>query len=67
MLKEGLALQEGEIIDATVMSKKALLAFYKEQFARAKSMGVLLSLHLKATMMKVSDPYSLWLCCGNFL
>ena len=55
-LKEGLALQEGEIIDATVMSKKALLAFYKEQFARAKSMGVLLSLHLKATMMKVSDP-----------
>ena len=56
MLKEGLALQEGEIIDATVMSKKALLAFYKEQFARAKSKGVLLSLHLKATMMKVSDP-----------
>ena len=56
VLKEGLALQEGEIIDATVMSKKALLAFYKEQFAHAKSMGVLLSLHLKATMMKVSDP-----------
>ena len=56
VLKEGLALQEGEIIDATVMSKKALLAFYKEQFARAKSKGVLLSLHLKATMMKVSDP-----------
>ena len=56
VLKESLALQEGEIIDATVMSKKALLAFYKEQFARAKSMGVLLSLHLKATMMKVSDP-----------
>ena len=56
VLKEGLDLQEGEIIDATVMSKKALLAFYKEQFARAKSKGVLLSLHLKATMMKVSDP-----------
>ena len=56
VLKEGLALQEGEIIDATVMSKKALLAFYKEQFAHAKSKGVLLSLHLKATMMKVSDP-----------
>ena len=56
VLKEGLALQEGEIIDATVMSKKALLAFYKEQFARSKSKGVLLSLHLKATMMKVSDP-----------
>ena len=56
LLKDNLPLQEGEIIDATVMSKKALLAFYKEQFARAKSIGVLLSLHLKATMMKVSDP-----------
>ena len=38
------------------MSRKALLAFYKKQFARAKELGVLLSLHLKATMMKVSDP-----------
>ena len=56
VLKDDLALLEGEIIDATVMSKKALLAFYKEQFARAKELGVLLSLHLKATMMKVSDP-----------
>ena len=56
VLKEGLSLQEGEIIDATVMSRKALLAFYKKQFARAKELGVLLSLHLKATMMKVSDP-----------
>lgn len=43
VLKEGLALQEGEIIDATVMSKKALLAFYKEQFARAKSKGITIS------------------------
>ena len=56
LLKDNLPLQEGEIIDATVMSKKALLAFYKKQFARAKELGVLLSLHLKATMMKVSDP-----------
>ena len=56
LLKDNLALQEGEIIDATVMSRKALLAFYKKQFARAKELGVLLSLHLKATMMKVSDP-----------
>ena len=56
VLKEGLSLQEGEIIDATVMSRKALLTFYKKQFARAKELGVLLSLHLKATMMKVSDP-----------
>ena len=56
ILKEGLSLQKGEIIDATLMSKNALLAFYKEQFAKAKELGVLLSLHLKATMMKVSDP-----------
>ena len=56
LLKDNLPLQEGEIIDATEMSRKALLAFYKKQFARAKELGVLLSLHLKATMMKVSDP-----------
>ena len=56
VLKDNLALLEGEIIDATVMSRKALLTFYKKQFARAKELGVLLSLHLKATMMKVSDP-----------
>ncbi|MFC2273136.1 MAG: NADP-dependent isocitrate dehydrogenase [Capnocytophaga granulosa] len=55
-LKDNLPLQEGEIIDATVMSRKALLDFYKKQFPRAKELGVLLSLHLKATMMKVSDP-----------
>lgn len=56
LLKDNFPLQEGEIIDATVMSRKALLDFYKKQFARAKELGVLLSLHLKATMMKVSDP-----------
>lgn len=55
-LKDGLPLEAGEIIDATFMSRKALLVFYKEQFAKAKEKGVLLSLHLKATMMKVSDP-----------
>ena len=55
-LKDGLPLEAGEIIDATFMSRTALLAFYKEQFAKAKEKGVLLSLHLKATMMKVSDP-----------
>ena len=55
-LKDGLPLEAGEIIDATFMSRKALLAFYKEQFTKAKEKGVLLSLHLKATMMKVSDP-----------
>jgi isocitrate dehydrogenase len=56
ILKEKLALQTGEIIDATVMSKNALLAFLKEQVQDAKDKGVLFSVHLKATMMKVSDP-----------
>jgi len=56
MLKEGLALLEGEILDATKMSKKALVAFLSEQIAEAKEQGILFSLHMKATMMKVSDP-----------
>lgn len=56
ILKEKIALLEGEIIDATVMSKKALVAFLREQVADAKEKGVLFSLHMKATMMKVSDP-----------
>ena len=51
-----LALKAGEILDGTFISKKALIAFYEEQIARAKADGVLFSLHLKATMMKVSDP-----------
>ncbi len=55
-LRKPIALQAGEIIDATVMSKKALVAFLKEQVADAKAQGVLFSLHMKATMMKVSDP-----------
>ena len=56
VLKEKIALLAGEIIDATVMSKKALVQFLDEQVADAKTNGVLFSLHLKATMMKVSDP-----------
>ena len=56
LLKENLALIDGEIIDATVMSKKALVAFLDEQVADAKEQDILLSLHMKATMMKVSDP-----------
>ncbi|NET73861.1 MAG: NADP-dependent isocitrate dehydrogenase, partial [Sphaerospermopsis sp. SIO1G2] len=56
VLKEGLALQAGEVIDAAVMSASKLQAFFAEQCAAAKEEGVLLSLHLKATMMKVSDP-----------
>ena len=55
-LKENLKVQEGEVIDATVMSVSALRAFYAEQIADAKKSGMMLSLHLKATMMKVSDP-----------
>ncbi len=51
-----LALKAGEIMDATKMSKKALVAFFEKQIAQAKADGVLFSLHLKATMMKVSDP-----------
>jgi isocitrate dehydrogenase len=56
LLKDKLALTAGQIVDATVMRKRALVAFYEEQIARAKQDGLLLSLHLKATMMKVSDP-----------
>jgi isocitrate dehydrogenase len=56
VLKEGLKLLEGEVIDATFMSKQALIGFLKEQVAIAKDRGVLFSLHMKATMMKVSDP-----------
>lgn len=55
-LRKPLALKAGEIIDATMMSKKALLSFLKEQVQDAKQKDVLFSLHMKATMMKVSDP-----------
>jgi len=55
-LKDNLNLKAGEVIDASVMSKQALRDFYEKQIADAKAHGVLLSLHLKATMMKVSDP-----------
>ncbi|CAM1344671.1 NADP-dependent isocitrate dehydrogenase [Tenacibaculum amylolyticum] len=55
-LKEGIALLTGEIIDASVMSKKALLTFLEEQVKDAKEKDILFSLHMKATMMKVSDP-----------
>jgi len=56
ILKEKTNLTTGEIIDAAVMSKKALASFIDAQIEDAKSQGVLFSLHLKATMMKVSDP-----------
>ncbi|MFJ4291466.1 NADP-dependent isocitrate dehydrogenase [Cupriavidus sp. NPDC089707] len=56
VLKPKVALQDGEIIDSMFMSKKALCAFYEEQFEDARATGVMLSLHVKATMMKVSHP-----------
>ncbi len=56
VLKPKIALQAGEVIDATFMSSRALRQFLEEQIEDAKKQGVLFSLHMKATMMKVSDP-----------
>ncbi len=56
VLKEGMKLREGEILDATFLSKRALVEFLMAQIDAARADGVLFSLHLKATMMKVSDP-----------
>jgi isocitrate dehydrogenase len=56
VLKKGIALLAGEVVDASSMSKNALRSFLAEQIADSKAKGVLCSLHLKATMMKVSDP-----------
>lgn len=56
VLKEGIPVQAGEVVDAMVMRCRALRAFYEAQLEDAKTKGVLFSLHLKATMMKVSDP-----------
>ncbi|MGP6173847.1 NADP-dependent isocitrate dehydrogenase [Corynebacterium sp. A21] len=56
ILKEGLKVLEGEVIDGTVLRAEALKHFLAEQVSRAKEEGVLFSVHLKATMMKVSDP-----------
>lgn len=56
ILKQSTPLLKGEVIDSTYMSKKALCDFYDAEIADAKDTGMLLSLHLKATMMKKSDP-----------
>ncbi len=56
ILKDGIKLQAGEIMDSSKMSKNALVEFLGEQVKDAKDKGVLFSLHMKATMMKVSDP-----------
>ncbi len=66
VLKESLPLQEGEVLDGTFMSKKALVAFLQEQVDDAREKGVLFSLHLKATMMKVSDPIIFGHCVRVF-
>ena len=56
MLREGIALEAGDVIDATFMSCQALVKFLGEQMDDAKAQDILFSLHMKATMMKVSDP-----------
>jgi isocitrate dehydrogenase len=66
VLKEGLKLQAGEVLDATFMSAAKLQEFYAKEIAEAKAQDVLLSLHLKATMMKVSDPILFGHCVKVF-
>ncbi|MCH2036412.1 MAG: NADP-dependent isocitrate dehydrogenase [Puniceicoccaceae bacterium] len=66
ILKEGIALQEGEVLDATFMSVKALRKFLAEQIGATKSAKILFSLHMKATMMKVSDPIIFGHCVSVF-
>jgi isocitrate dehydrogenase len=56
VLKDKLALKAGEVLDGTFMSRAALISFLEAQIEDAKKQGVLFSIHLKATMMKVSDP-----------
>jgi isocitrate dehydrogenase len=66
VLKEKLPLQAGEVVDATFMSKKALTKFFEGQIEEAKKQGILFSLHMKATMMKVSDPIIFGHCVKVF-
>jgi monomeric type NADP-dependent isocitrate dehydrogenase len=66
VLKPKVALQDGEIIDSMFMSRKALLAFYEAQIDDAHKTGVLFSLHVKATMMKVSHPIVFGHCVRMF-
>ena len=71
LLKGDLKLQAGEVFDATFMGRQALTAFLSDQIAAAQDLGVLFSLHLKATMMKVSDPilfgHAVKVFLGDFL
>ncbi len=66
VLKESIPLEAGEVVDATFMSKNALTKFLGEQVEDAKQQGILFSLHMKATMMKVSDPVIFGHCVKVF-
>ncbi|MFX8813176.1 NADP-dependent isocitrate dehydrogenase, partial [Acinetobacter baumannii] len=66
VLKPRVSLQDGEVIDSMFMSKKALLAFYEEQIEDSYKTGVMFSLHVKATMMKVSHPIVFGHCVKIF-
>ncbi|NJD11648.1 MAG: NADP-dependent isocitrate dehydrogenase [Gemmatimonadetes bacterium] len=66
VLKGSLPLQAGEVLDGTFMSRRALVAFLRQQLLDAKERGVLFSIHLKATMMKVSDPVLFGHCVRTF-
>ena len=66
VLKEKIPLLAGEVLDASVMNVRALRQFYAEQIETAKNEGLLLSLHLKATMMKISDPIMFGHCVSVF-
>jgi isocitrate dehydrogenase len=66
VLKESLQLESAEVLDGTYMSRRALIAFFGEQVQDAKDRGVLFSLHMKATMMKVSDPIIFGHCVRVF-
>jgi len=66
VLKDSLPLLAGEVLDSSFMSKRALVAFLAEQIADAKTQGVLFSVHMKATMMKVSDPIIFGHCVRVF-
>ncbi len=66
VLKEGIALQQGEVIDSSLLSVAKLREFYATTATDAKEKGVLLSLHLKATMMKVSDPVMFGHCVSVY-
>ncbi|WP_457809347.1 NADP-dependent isocitrate dehydrogenase [Kushneria sp. EE4] len=66
VLKDGVAVTEGEVVDGASMSARGLRAFIREQIEDAKKQGVLFSLHLKATMMKVSDPIMFGIAVDEF-